>query len=144
MEIHTTHLSISSDSAWKLVQAAIDHAVAIDVEICACVTDPSGQLVALRRMNKAGPAVTDFAIDKAYTAATLQTSTEALYERAASKPAIAQGLTNREKILVFPRGLPIYYNNKFIEGIGISGVTDIEDIECARAALRTLELIDSH
>lgn len=140
MNTFVTHYFIGSEVASKLAQAAIDHALRMGVDVCATVCDPGGHPVALLRTDHVRPPAIGFATDKAYTAATLHTSTQDLHERAASRPALAMGLANRERILVFPGGLPIYAEGKLIGGIGVSGATDSEDVECARAALTALGL----
>ncbi|GGO83889.1 hypothetical protein GCM10011348_28860 [Marinobacterium nitratireducens] len=143
MNSFVTHYFIKSELAGKLAQAAIEHARSTNIEICATVCDPAGHPVALLRTDRVRPPAIGFAIDKAYTAATLHTSTQAFHERAASRPALAMGLANRERILVFPGGLPIYGDGQLIGGIGVSGATETEDVECARAALAALGLAES-
>lgn len=143
MNNSVTHYFISSELASTLVQAAIDHARMMEIDICATVCDPAGHPVALLRTDRVRPPAIGFAIDKAYTAATLHTSTQALHEKAASRPSLAMGLANRERILVFAGGLPIYDDGQLIGGIGVSGATETEDVECARAALDAAGLAET-
>ena len=130
--------AITADAALTLVTAAVAHAKSRGWEVCAAVCDPAGHLVAVLRTDRVVVPAIEFAIDKAYTAATLRTTTLAFHERAESKPPLKQGLTNRPRILVFPGGLPITDGEEVIGGIGVSGAADMEDVECAEMALEAL------
>ena len=45
---------------------------------------------------------------------------------------------NDEKLTLIAGGLPIFYQNKLIGGIGIGGGTGKQDEECAQMALNTI------
>jgi uncharacterized protein GlcG (DUF336 family) len=124
------------------VRAAVAHAGTKGWEVCAAVCDPTGHLVALLRTADVVVPAIDYAIDKAYTAACLRTSTQALFERAQSRPALGMGLANRPRVLVFPGGLPIRLDGRTIGGLGVSGAADAEDVECAEAALGAVPGLD--
>ena len=66
---------------------------------------------------------------------TLSTTTEALYERAASRPALAMGFSNRERVLLFPGGFPLLDDGICIAGLGVSGAKDEEDVEIATSII---------
>lgn len=129
---------VTAEAALTAVTAAVDHAKSRGWQVCAAVCDPAGHPVAVLRTDRVVVPAIDYAIDKAYTAATLGTSTQAFFERAESRPALKQGLTNRPRVLVFPGGLPIKDGDTVIGGIGVSGAADMEDVECAEAALERL------
>ena len=134
-------LEISSELALKLVLYAVEHGRTRGWEVCASVCDSRGiQVALLRTDNVIDPAV-GFAIDKAYTAAVLRRSTAEFAERALSRPPLQLGLANRDRILVFPGGLPILSGGRCIGGIGVSGARDDEDVDCAQAALARCGLI---
>ena len=65
-------------------------------------------------------------------------TTEAFYKRAQSKPALAMGLTNRPRVLVFPGGLPIKLNGELLGGLGVSGAQDEEDVLIAQNAIKEI------
>ena len=106
--------------------------------VCAAVCDPGGHLVAFHRMDGVNVPPIEFAIDKAFTAATMRRATAALFARAEAKPPLRLGLTNRKRLLVFPGGLPILHAGQVIGGLGVSGAADNEDVACAEAALARL------
>jgi uncharacterized protein GlcG (DUF336 family) len=126
---------ISASKALEIVRFAIDHASENGWEVCAAICDPRGALAALARTDNVVVPAIDFAIDKAYTAATLQRSTQDFHKRAESRPALKLGLANRPRILVFPGGLPLIFSGTAIGGLGVSGAQDHEDVECAIAAI---------
>ncbi|MCY3984553.1 MAG: heme-binding protein [Roseovarius sp.] len=134
---------ISAKTALTLAMAAIEHAKAGDWDITVAVCDRSGGLLAfLRTDNVVLPAV-EFAIDKAYTAATLQSHTQSFGERMASHPTLSLGVGTRTRLLTWAGGLPIFDGGACVGGIGVSGAKDHEDLACARAALNAAGLKDA-
>ncbi len=126
---------ISGSKALEIVQHAVDYAGKKGWEVCAAICDPRGALVALARTDEVVIPAIDFAVDKAYTAATLKRSTRDFFERADSRPSLKLGLANRPRILVFPGGLPLIFSGNVVGGLGVSGAQDHEDVECAMAAI---------
>lgn len=135
-----TRTEIAPGTALKLVTEATAYAAAQGWDVAAAVADPHGALVALLRTDHVVIPAVGFAIDKAYTAATLRKSTEAFYERAASNPALSLGLGNRARLMVWSGGLPLFADGHCIGGLGVSGAQDHEDIEAAQAAIRAAGL----
>ncbi|HMQ57049.1 MAG TPA: heme-binding protein [Rhizobiaceae bacterium] len=128
-------VDLGAEQALVLAQAALAMARQQGWEIAVSVCDSRGvPLVLLRTDRVIDPAI-GFAIDKAYTAAQLRRPTAAFAERALSRPPLALGLANRDRLLVFPGGLPVMLDGACIGGIGVSGATDEDDVQCARAAL---------
>ena len=133
-------LELDAGVALELVQSAIAYAKNKGWEVCASVCDSRGIPLALHRTNHViDPAIT-FAIDKAFTAATMRRATSAFAERALSRPPLALGLANRDRLLVFPGGLPILVGSQCVGGIGVSGATDEQDVECAHHAIEIVGL----
>jgi uncharacterized protein GlcG (DUF336 family) len=66
----------------------------------------------------------------------MRRSTKAFGERAQEKPLLRMGLANRERLLVFPGGLPLLHEGSVIGAIGVSGARDEQDIECAITAAK--------
>ena len=118
-----------------MVQKAIETAQLRNWQIAVAICDPFGALLAFGRSDGAIPEVVNFAIDKAYTAARMRCATATLFERAQRKPQLMAGLANRERLLLFPGGLPIHFEDAVIGAIGISGAQDHEDVELAQNLL---------
>jgi uncharacterized protein GlcG (DUF336 family) len=91
-------------------------------------------------MDRVAATVVDFAVDKAFTAASSGKSTRAFYERMSSSKELSMGLANRPRLITWEGGLPIIENDTVIGGIGVSGAAGNEDADCALAALTALSL----
>lgn len=135
-----TRREVSSSTASALAHECAAYAEARGWEVAAAVVDPRGALVAFVRTDDVVVPAIEFAIDKAYTAATLRKSTEAFFARAEGSPSLRLGLGNRPRLLVWSGGLAIFDEGTCIGGLGVSGASDAEDVECASAALRALGL----
>ncbi len=131
---------IDSALAYQMVGHAIELARQQQLEVCAVVCDPRGHLVALARTDNVMAPAIQFAIDKAWTSANFSISTVGLYERIAPKPPVALGFANRERVLFFPGGLPIFEGDVCIGGMGVSGAKDQEDIDLATATIEKFGL----
>jgi len=135
--------NISSDTAVSLASTAIKHAQANGWDITVAVCDSTGNLLAfLRTDNVVIPAI-EFALDKAFTAATLRNHTKAFGERMASHPTLSLGVGTRHRLLTWAGGVPIFADGVCVGGIGVSGAKDHEDLACAHAALDAAGFADS-
>lgn len=131
---------INSNLALQMVGHAIQLAEQKGLQVCAVVCDPRGHLVALARTDNVMPPAIQYSIDKAWTAANFSISTQGLYERISVKPPVAMGFSNRDRVLFFPGGFPIFENDICIGGIGISGAKDQDDIDIAQASIEKFAL----
>ncbi|MDB4080795.1 heme-binding protein [Amylibacter sp.] len=135
-----TRNEVKADVAQKLTLAAIQYARIKKWEIAVAVCDPRGGLVSFLRTDEVVLPAIDFAIDKAYTAASLKKSTKNFFTRANNNKSLSMGLANRPRLMVWSGGLPFFYEDNCIGGIGVSGAQDFEDIECAKEAIISLGL----
>ncbi len=126
---------IDSSVAHEMVGSAVQLATEKSVHVCAVVCDPGGHLVALARTNNVMVPAIQYAIDKAWTAANFSISTVGLYERVSVKPAVAMGFSNRDRVLFFPGGYPIFEGSNCIGGLGVSGAADQDDIDIVLATI---------
>ncbi len=131
---------INSNLALQMVGSAIQLAEQKGVEVCAVVCDPRGHLAALARTDNVMAPAIQYSIDKAWTAANFAISTQGLYERVSVKPPVAMGFSNRERVLFFPGGFPIFEDGICIGGLGISGAKDQDDIDIAQATIKKFGL----
>ena len=130
---------LTCDAALALVAAAMSHARDNGWSVACAVVDPSGQTLAAARMDGVGPAVLEFATDKAYTSA-LGRSTKGFFERMSSSADLTLGLENRPRLCAWEGGLPIRHAGALVGAIGVSGAAGPEDAACGRAALDRLGL----
>ena len=129
--------SVSSDAAFAIVAAARDIAEESSIRVAIAVTDAQGVVLATLRMDGVAPPVAEFALDKAYTAATMAKATAAFADRMGGSPSLSLGLSTRRRLLTWGGGLPIVNEGQVVGGLGVSGARDEQDIACARAALES-------
>src|SRR5215510_10169913 len=104
------------------------------------VVDTAGNLVALARMNGARWLTAGVAQSKAFTAATLGRSSAEIAQLAQTRPQVfgsISGLAGRP-LLLAGGGLPFIVKGELLGGVGASGGTEEQDIECAKAGLAAI------
>lgn len=139
MRVATTVPGITADAAAAAVQAAVHHAKARGWKINVAVADRGGNLTAFLRMPGAFLHSIELAIDKAYTAASFGFPTKAWMGAIGHDEGMKFGFSNQPRLIVFGGGLPIG-EGEWIGGIGVSGASESEDEECARAGLAAIGL----
>jgi uncharacterized protein GlcG (DUF336 family) len=129
-----TKHAISSDLAQKMVEAAVAKANSIGVPQVVAILDESGLLKAFCRMDGAPLISTEVAQNKAYTAL-LGAPSQDFFNRIKDNPALLAGAPHIARIALFGGGLPIQIDGAIVGGIGVSGGSVEQDIECAEAGL---------
>jgi uncharacterized protein GlcG (DUF336 family) len=136
----TTHdkKSLRLATAKRIVEAAAKKAFEIKVPMVIAVVDESGILMLLERMEGAPLISVDVAQNKAYTAAAVRMPTHKVSEIIQpGKPAF--GFHTMPRIAPFGGGFPIGADDKVVGGIGVSGGSAVQDMECAQAGLAVLK-----
>lgn len=133
-----TQTLIGCDAAAAVVRAAVDHARARGWRINVAVADAGGNLAAFLRM--AGSFVPSIAIamDKAWTAAGFGFPTGDWMKIVEGNEGMKLGFSARPRLVVFGGGLPIRVGGELIGGVGVSGASEEQDAECARAGLAAI------
>ena len=131
-------MSISVEKAMQLIQAAHAEAESVDLAVTAVVVDESGRLVALGRMDKARPISVDIAMNKAYTAASFQQSTDELKGVAGQAWFQSLIVSSNGRVTAGGGAIPIVDSGKIEGAIAVAGGTDEQDHRCAEVALRHL------
>lgn len=132
-------MELSLDLALKLIGASRKKATEIGVPMVIAVVDRGGNLVALHRMDNALLVSIDIARNKAYTAVAVKLPTHEL-ARLAQPGQPLFGIHNADggRVVIFGGGFPLKVNGEIIGGIGVSGGSVEEDIQCAEVALKQL------
>ena len=94
-----------------------------------------GHLLALHRMDGAGPISAEVAIGKARTSALTKRPSKFFEERVKERPAFA----NFPAGLLIQGGVPIVHQNECVGAIGVSGVASHDDEQIAQAGVKALE-----
>jgi uncharacterized protein GlcG (DUF336 family) len=128
---------------WQAAQlaavAAVEHAEKLSIAINVAIVDSGGNPAAFLRMPNAFLHSIKIAKDKAYTAAGFRFATSEWKDIFANEESLKIGMPNRHKIVVFGGGIPIVVNDNQLGGIGVSGGTEQQDIECAQVAIDALK-----
>jgi uncharacterized protein GlcG (DUF336 family) len=133
MPVAISRRIISSEAAFKAVEAAVAKGRERGVAIVAAVVDTGGDLMACLRADGAFSASVSIASDKAYTAAVFGASTDDLSNALKGNPVLHHGIAIRPRVVLFGGGLPIVENGAVIGAIGASGGSEDDDRACAAA-----------
>ena len=126
--------------ARRMSQAAVDRAVELGALVSAAVVDQGGHLVHFQRMDKAEIAGPTLAVDKAFTAVAHRIETAELGPRTRPGGDLWGLWTNGGgRYVVFGGGIPCWHDGVVVGGVGVSGGTSAEDVECARAGHAVFE-----
>jgi uncharacterized protein GlcG (DUF336 family) len=104
------------------------------------VVDTAGNLVALARMDGARWLTAGVAQSKAFTSATFRRTSAEVAELAQTRSQLfgsIAGLAGRP-LLLAGGGLPLVIKGELLGGVGASGGTEEQDIECAKAGLTAI------
>ena len=140
MQVQSPIPGITAEAAAAAVQAAVRFAGEHGWKINVAVVDRGGSLMAFLRMPGAYLHSIDIAIDKAFTSASFGFPTKQWMPAIGHDEGMKLGFSARPRLVVFGGGLPITVGDDWIGGIGVSGASESEDEECARAGLAAIGL----
>lgn len=118
--------------AVALIEKIEARAKEMDVKAVIAVVNQGARPVAVHCMDDSYIASYDVAMNKAYTCAALKMPTTAL-KKLCQPGGELYGMqhTNDGKIVIFGGGVPIYYGEKVIGGLGVSGGNEAQDTALA-------------
>lgn len=141
MEVRTAIPGITWEAAGAAAQAAVRHAEKNGWRINVAVVDRGGNLMSFLRMPGAFIHSIDIAIDKAYTAASFGFPTRDWMAAVGHDDGMKFGFSAQPRLIVFGGGMPLRVEGgEWIGGIGVSGASEAQDEECARAGLNAIGL----
>ena len=129
---------LTDTAVLSILQAVQQEAHVESDPICVAIVDQHGGLQGFLRMNNASFTSRTIAINKATTAAGLNLTTEELGQimKEHQLPASHYG---DDRITGFGGGLPIIINGKLVGGIGVSGLSDAQDIAYCEIGLVSIK-----
>jgi uncharacterized protein GlcG (DUF336 family) len=127
------------DLALRMIEAAREKARNIGVPMVIAIVDAGGNLVAQQKMDNALLVSIGISLNKAYTAVALQLPTHELALLAQPDEPLF-GIHNADggRIVIFGGGFPLKADGVLIGGIGVSGGSVEQDMDCAAAAIKIL------
>ena len=123
----------------QMLEAITNKAEELGIKINASIVDEGANLKAFIRMDEAALLSGEIAQNKAYTAAAFGKPTHEWYPMIQDEPALLTGIVHTNRLVVFGGGIPLFYNGVIVGGIGVSGGTADEDVQCATAGLEVFE-----
>ena len=132
--------TISRQASMEACLCAVQKAEELNIKINVSVVDNKGIEMAFLRMEESFIHSIEIAKDKAYTSASFGFPTEQWTTIFKSMPHLEQGFSNRNRLIPFGGGLPIFENGVKVGAIGVSGGTEDEDIICAKYAINKIGL----
>lgn len=138
MTVTTTLTTITADAANAAVGAAVRHGAGLGITVAATVIDSAGQMAAFLRSSGAPFLSSDIARDKAFTAISFKVPSDAMFGYIAGNPSLVAGIPSRPGVAMFGGGLPITVGDTVIGAIGVSGGSEAQDVECAKAGLAAI------
>jgi len=140
MKTYYSKNNLTYKAAFAACEAAVKKAESLNININVSVCDSSGLELAFLRMNDSFIHSIDIAKDKAYTSASFGFATNKWTDIFKEASHLEQGFSNRERLVPFGGGLPIFYNGIKVGAIGVSGGTEEEDVICAQYAIEKIGL----
>jgi glc operon protein GlcG len=130
---------VSAKEALQLIQAVIAEAEKFGKHVAVAVCGPEGELVSFARMDEVNPTSGVIAQSKAYTAARDRQETRGMGEwmRKSQTPPAFWGDPN---ITGFGGGVPILADGRVVGAIGVSGLSEDEDAQLAKAAIAAVAI----
>lgn len=118
----------------NVLQASINKALELNIPVTISLVDKGGNLILSYRMPEAILASIELSQKKAYTAVAMKSPTHQLQELTQPGNSLYQlEAICAGKLVTFGGGLPLYYNDTIVGGIGVSGGTVEQDIAIAQA-----------
>jgi uncharacterized protein GlcG (DUF336 family) len=128
-------MAMTLADAHRVIDAARIKADAMGIKLAFAVVDEGGHLVALARMDGAGPLTPSVAEGKAIGAALLRRDGAALLGIANDRPAFWTAVKDRDRVSMVPGpgSLVLTRDGAVLGAVGVSGARPEQDAECAEA-----------
>ncbi len=142
VNLPTQHI-LPLELATKAAITAIKKCSADGFRVSVTIVDQAGLIKTQLRADGAGPHTLDSSRRKAYTAASLQDSTQQFAALIAKNPELKSLTRMNEHILFLGGGFPIKIAGETVGAVGVGGAPGTKhDEACAKAALKVLDVDD--
>lgn len=129
------HNDLALSTALAACEEAVKKAEELKIKINVSVCDSAGLELAFLRMNGSYIHSINISKDKAYTSSSFGFSSGTWTDIFKEATHLEQGFSNRDRLIPFGGGLPIFSKKELVGAIGVSGGTEEEDIVCAQAGI---------
>ncbi len=122
--------------AQVIMQACVSKAQEIDVDMNIAITDEGGNLLMFQRMDHGRITSIDISKGKSFTASAARKSTREYGEVSGpGKPAFGINTSNQGRFSIVAGGLPIFFGDDIVGGVGCSSGTPDQDELVAQAGV---------
>ena len=125
---------LTSGDAHKMMAACKAEAEKNNWKVSIAIVDDAGAVLLLERMEGAGPTTPEVAHGKARTAALTKQPTRLWEERVKERP----GWLMFPNSLPIAGGVPLFYGDECVGGVGVSGIADDDEV-VAQAGAEVLQ-----
>jgi uncharacterized protein GlcG (DUF336 family) len=130
---------LTLDDARVMMKAAEKKAREIGVDMDIAIADDGGSLLMFHRMDNARITSIDIAISKAFTAAAARKSTRAYGQTSQPRgPSYGIQVSNQGRFMIIAGGLPIFFEEQIVGGIGCSSGHADQDEAVSQAGIDAL------
>jgi len=132
---------ISADEAQTIITSAVANAQASNITDNIAVVDPAGHLVAFLRMDGSFLGSIDISQKKAKTSILFSGvyGGQQLYPVAQPGQSLYGVQETNGGLVLFGGGFPIWMDGQLIGGIGVSGGSEEQDVQVAKAGVQGLD-----
>jgi uncharacterized protein GlcG (DUF336 family) len=133
-------MALTLDLAERFIVAAKAKAQQQGWAMSFAVVDSAGNVAALARMDGARWLTAGIAQSKAFTAATFRRPSTEVAELAQARSQLFTSIASivGRPLLLAGGGLPLILGGDLLGGVGASGGTEEQDVECAKAGLAAI------
>ena len=129
---------ITLDQAKKVLSAAEAEAKKNNWNVVISIVDTGGQLVTMSRLDNTQFGSVEVAREKAYSSVAFRRPTK-VFQDAIAKGGENVRLLGLTGASLLEGGIPIVVDGKIVGGIGVSGVTSVQDAQIAQAGIDALK-----
>src|SRR5688572_23160361 len=130
---------VSHEATAAILEAAVRKATEIGIRVNVAVVDSGGNLAGFLRMPGSFLVSIDVALRKAKACASFGIPPEVLEQVLDSHPPrVREGILSHPSATVIRGGLPIRVDGELLGGVGVSGGSEEQDVECAAAGLAAI------
>lgn len=140
-----TQRHVTYAGALTAIEAGLEKAAELGINIGIAVTDANGELVACARTDGANPRAWRGGMAKANVAAGMGIPTETFLEKRLKKDEVLwRALSGNPDAMFVPGGYPLLAGGRSVGGVGVSGGHYDDDAKVAKAAAdRFAEIVDA-
>lgn len=138
-ELVQRSFALTETATLSLLNVAVDKADELGIKATVAVVDQSGLLLAFVRMTGSFLVSSELSQKKACTAAGMGVESVKLESMLkTAEPRVLEGLVKVGEFTMIGGGVPLFWSGVLVGGVGVSGGSEKQDIECAQAAAAKL------